>query len=531
MDFSSLNPVTSNALNLSARHNNVRAVTRLLTKMNPNCIDNRGWTCLHEAAANDSFESMMLILQHPDCRPLAESHEGHTALYLACRYANSLKTIEALLESTPDIANYGSTEQVTPLHITSCQGRIDASEMLIKYGAMIDVQDFDGDTPLHDAAGSTQPQAVNVLLHAGADPEIKNESSYTPLHLACYKGCFQSVKYLVPFITDINVVTCNGDTALHLATIGGSEKIVKYLLKNGADPNIKNWHGDIALMAAITMGNADLFSILLEVTDLNELNTEIIQLSCKPNYFNYDIISLLLMHLGPEFFDYYGPFLKGLDKIGEYELSYLTHAPLNTYLYICEYVYDCSPQKFRDLFNLFLINGPSVNALFADECPPLVFIHLRSHEKCFEEVFKILIDHGCNVDYCSSTTCENREICIPDAFLVSLQSDPSTSPLMLPYSLQCEPDLLLKFAHENNVINRMQPKVQESLLSMTGLENTKVPAECLRNTVFPLKHLTRLKIRHVLKKRKGVEKSTRQFIKTLNKIALPQMLKNYLRYY
>lgn len=387
MDFSSLNPITSNALNLAARLNNVEVVKRLLKKMNPNCIDNRGWTSVHEAAANDSYESLLLILEHADCRPLAETHEGHTALYLACRHNSSMQTIKALLDSVEDIANYGSTESVTPLHVASAQGKIDVIQILIDYGAIIDVQDFDGDTPLHDAALATQKEAVAVLLHAGAQPEIKNETNYTPFHLACYKGCYETIQSLFPFVTDINQRGLNGDTPLILAVQGYNDDIIHFLLKNRADPHIRNDNGDLALNLALRMGYHSIFKTLLNAMDTDKICRDIVLYACKPHYFRFEILNDLLNYdLGSEFFDFVETFHVTLEQIGDLRPTYLTSTPLNSYLNICQYIYNHSPEKFRDFFYLFLMRGVAVDALDINECPPLVYIHYCAHNACFEEV-------------------------------------------------------------------------------------------------------------------------------------------------
>lgn len=75
------------------------------------------------------------------------------------------------------------------------------------------------------------------------------------------------------------------------------------------------------------------------------------------------------------------------------------------------------------------------------------------------QVFHILREHDCNVDYCSSTSCEDKNKCVPDAFIASLSSDPETAPIMLQYSLQCEPGSLLLFAYDNGIANRMSLQV------------------------------------------------------------------------
>ncbi|CAK1543165.1 unnamed protein product [Leptosia nina] len=530
MDFSSLNPITSNSLNLAARNNDTASVKRLLKKMNPNCIDNRGWTCLHEAAASGSYESLLLILKHPETRPLAETHEGHTALYLACSHQSSIPLIKALLDHVPDIANYGSTESVTPMHVCCGQGRVDVLQLLIDYNAMINVQDFDGDTPLHDAALSTRHEAVSLLLHAGADPEIRNEVDYTPFHLACYKGCLQTVQNIFPFTTNINQVTVNGDSPLILAAQGCNAEIVTFLLKNGADPHIKNQYGDLAITVALNMGYSDIFNILLAVMDVNKIPLNIILYACKPHYFKLEILESLLTHnLGPDYFDFFETFHVTLEKIGDLRPTYLTNAPLNSYLNICEYIYSTSVEKFREFFNLFLLRGLAVNALDVNECPPLVYIHYCMHSVCFEEVFRLLRDYGCNVDYCSASSCIDKEKCVPDAFLASLTSDPATAPIMLPFSLYCEPGYLLRFASDNGVLGRIPQNVQDRLVSMIGTFKDGTTAETLPFTALPLKHLCRVKIRCLIRQ-SNKTLNTPKFFDILNKLRLPLLIKNYLRY-
>ncbi|CAD0197845.1 unnamed protein product [Chrysodeixis includens] len=461
MDFSSRNPATSNALNLAARSNDVGNVNRLLKKINPSCVDNRGWTCLHEAAYHDSYESVMLILKSCRCRPLAETHEGHTALYLACKNGCSLKTITALLNSADDIANYGSTEGVTPLHIASGHGNIELIELLLDYGAIIDVQDFDGDTPLHDAVLDLQTEAVVTLLHAGANPEIKNETGgYTPFHLACCRGYYPTVEKLFPFITDINQVITSGDSPLTLALQGLNVQIIYFLLENGADPHIKNCFGEMAIDIALSIDSrSEVFETLLNLTEPDKLNKNIILSACKPHYFKFEFLEILLTSdLGPEFFNFFEPFNKELDEDDDLRPRYRANGPLNSYLNICGYIYQKYPEKFREFFYLFLMRGVEVNAVDVNVCPPLVYAHYVN-TSCFNEVFNILMEHDCDVDYCSSSVYLNEDRYIPDAFLTSLTLYPQSTPVMMPYSLQCDPEDLLRFAYERGQLNIIPQQV------------------------------------------------------------------------
>ncbi|XP_030036706.2 ankyrin repeat and SOCS box protein 3-like [Manduca sexta] len=531
MDFSSHNPSTSNSLNIAARKDDVKILQRLLKKINPNCVDNRGWTCLHEAAYNDSYDCLLAILNHPACRPLVQTYEGHTALYLAVRNRCSIRTIKLLLDHVKDIANYGSTEGVTPLHVVSGQGRIDVMQLLIDYGAMIDVQDFDGDTPLHDAVLEMQPAAVACLLHAGANPEIQNDPGcYTPFHLACYRGCLETVQIIYPFVTDINQVTKSGYSALMLALGGVTEKIIDFLLENGADPHLKNCDDEMALDLALNNGYDLLFEKIFRVTDKKKINRNIILRACKPHYFKTRILEILLNgDLGPEFFDINESFYVLLEQIGDLCPTYQVNAPLNWFLNICSYIYDTSPDKFREFFYLFLMHGMGVNAANVNECPPIVYIHYCIHSTCFMETFKILIEHGCNVDYCTSSKCVDKNKCVPDAFLASLTSDTTTIPVMLPYSLHCDPGTILQFANDNGILGRIPQTVQSQLIAMID-KNANVKAEYLRFYVPSLKHLSRFEIRRTLRTRKGGVKSTTEFLNIIDSLPVPQIIRYYLRY-
>lgn len=388
MDFSSLNPTTSNSLNIAARANHVTEVKRLLKKINPNCADNRGWTCLHEAAYADSYDSLVEILKHRLCRPLVQTFDGCTALYLACHKECSLETIKVLLDSAKDLANYGSIEGFTPLHIACGQGRVDLIQLLIEYGAEIDAKDFDGDTPLHIAVIEEQPDAIETLIYAGADPEIRNESGeFTPFHLACGKSCFKSVELLFPFVTDIDQTTSSGYTPLMLAVRAGNEKVIDFLIKKGADPHIQNSGGEMALDIALHAGSSSIFKIMFSVTNINKINKNIILMACKPHYFKKEIVEILLTsNLGPEYFDFYEEFHVILEEIGGLQPCYKTNAPLNSYLNICEYIYETFPECFENFFYLFLKRNVSVNAADKDQCPPLVYLHYCLHYSCFEEV-------------------------------------------------------------------------------------------------------------------------------------------------
>ncbi|CAH2090436.1 unnamed protein product [Euphydryas editha] len=109
------------------------------------------------------------------------------------------------------------------------------------------------------------------------------------------------------------------------------------------------------------------------------------------------------------------------------------------------------------------MRGVMVDALDVNECPPLVYIHYCMHSACFSDVFQILRKHGCNVDYSSYIRIFKGERFIPDAFIASLTSNSSTSHVMLPHSLYCDPEYLLAHVCKYELLGSI-PQMKDRLL-------------------------------------------------------------------
>lgn len=517
LDFSAFNPLSTNSLNMAARVDDVAAVKELLNTKNVNIADNRGWTCLHEAAAHSSLESLKIIMKHPETNLLIETFEGHTALYLACRNKCSLETIKALLDHIPDIIHYASTEMVSPLHLACSQGRLDLVDMLINYGADLHVKDFDGDTPLHDASLSKNPEVVAMLLHAGAQAEMPNEMWYTPLHLACATKCLESVEELLPFTTNSNNRARDGKTPICLAAQVGAVEVVKYMLKHGGDPNIACHHKMLPLEYAMRSRSVETFKLLLNESDRSKISKDMFVTACKPNFFKIDILRAILeSDLGPEFFNMTMP-LRSMGEIGLCIREYKTSGPLNLFIDLSEYIYNKSRSTFAKLFLLLLSKGVSIDALSADECPPLVYLQYSTCARSFEDVLKILVHQDCNIDY--------KSLEIEDVFHASILTGGIHLILLLNFSVASEPIHVLKYARDKKLFDRIHRSVLNRLF-MLVCGRDDLTENDLDTTVYPLKHLARVALRDVLRRNKGPN-----FFKFWRAMkCLPKPLRSYMRY-
>ncbi len=118
----------------------------------------------------------------------AFSPDGFTALGLAA-YFGRPSIVHLLLENGANPNEPSRNEmQVCPLHSAVAHRQPDVSltvaNILLKYGAKVNVAQKGGWTPLHQAAAHGHTELVKLLLAHGADKQAINENHLTPLQLA-----------------------------------------------------------------------------------------------------------------------------------------------------------------------------------------------------------------------------------------------------------------------------------------------------------------------------------------------------------
>ncbi|MCZ6914954.1 MAG: ankyrin repeat domain-containing protein [Rickettsia endosymbiont of Ixodes persulcatus] len=150
----------------------------------------------------------------------------------------------------------------------------DVIEVLIKYGAEIDVQGEDGMTALHWLAKSGHLEPFKLLVNHGANPNIIDYThGRTALHFAA-AGSLDIVKYLIE--KNPNIINCIASkskaTALHYAADSGKLEIVKYLVEQGSDMNMPGPGNRTALYCATEKGYLNIVKYLVEKgSDINVL--------------------------------------------------------------------------------------------------------------------------------------------------------------------------------------------------------------------------------------------------------------------
>jgi ankyrin repeat protein len=96
------------------------------------------------------------------------------------------------------------------------------------------------DAPLQRADDLTVAQ---LLIAYGANVNVKDESDRTPLHEALSRGDSDMVKLLLAHGAKLNVKDQTGRTPLHEAASGGNVDLVRLLVAHGAETSIEDTYG------------------------------------------------------------------------------------------------------------------------------------------------------------------------------------------------------------------------------------------------------------------------------------------------
>ncbi|KHN74990.1 Acyl-CoA-binding domain-containing protein 6 [Toxocara canis] len=86
--------------------------------------------------------------------------------------AGNIGKVAEMLKANNELLVERDENQVTALHHAADRGNVELIECLLKAGADLRIQDYDGQTPLHYAVLCSQHGAVKCLLKHGADPTI-----------------------------------------------------------------------------------------------------------------------------------------------------------------------------------------------------------------------------------------------------------------------------------------------------------------------------------------------------------------------
>lgn len=176
------------------------------------------------------------------------------------------KVVEILIRYGANV-NVKDLQGYSPLHVAAGKGRDKITEILIRNAALVNEKTIHGSTPLLLAAENCKwkinfvkilertrsflfsfpahDKVVEILVRNFADVHVKDSDGFTPLHYAILNGSFiDIIRFLHFFI--------NNYTVLSLSL--GRIEAIENLIRNGANPNEKTNGGLTTLHLAALNG-------------------------------------------------------------------------------------------------------------------------------------------------------------------------------------------------------------------------------------------------------------------------------------
>jgi ankyrin repeat protein len=115
-------------------------------------------------------------------------------------------------------------------------------QYLCEHGALLDLQDNNGNTAVH--VSNSHLDVTRVLVQKGANLCAAEASGSTALHIAAKSGYLNILQYLADSFAPTDMRNTKKETALLVAAAEGHEKIVRFLIELGAGIGVRDIRGE-----------------------------------------------------------------------------------------------------------------------------------------------------------------------------------------------------------------------------------------------------------------------------------------------
>ncbi|XP_024119411.1 dynein heavy chain 12, axonemal isoform X1 [Oryzias melastigma] len=233
--------------------------------------DSRGWTPLHEAAAqtNQTILELTFRASGPDCLERRTSG-GQTVLCVAVE--------EGLMENAAFLLQQGAQpdcldqDQDSPLFTAIRLGRADLVKLLLSRGSSVNREGCHGRRPLHEAAKLGNLGLVELLLGAGAQPDPRSHYGLTPLALAAQGGHREVVEALLLKGADVFSQAKDESSILYEASSSGDPGVIRLLLDRGADANVPIHSGHMPIHRISHRGHLQALRMIIPATSMADVS-------------------------------------------------------------------------------------------------------------------------------------------------------------------------------------------------------------------------------------------------------------------
>ena len=176
---------------------------------------------------------------NPKRQVLSKEDELNQALWQAAMHNRPDQIRELLNLSIHEdfIANTNSKDfhNVTALHISASEGFVSVCEALLDYGSQTDIDPRNvlDRTPLHLSCIRGHLEVSQLLVRSGASLNIQDFEGNTPLHLAVEQGHVQLVTWILTKNPELSIVNRAGKTAVQCTYNAEIVGIIKEYCRRG----------------------------------------------------------------------------------------------------------------------------------------------------------------------------------------------------------------------------------------------------------------------------------------------------------
>ncbi|KAM7421967.1 hypothetical protein PAMA_010171 [Pampus argenteus] len=233
--------------------------------------DSRGWTPLHEAAAQSNQTILELTFKASGSRSVElQTLSGQTPLLLAVE--------QGLIENASFLLKHGAQpdtqdhNQDSALFVAIRSDRCDLVKLLLLRGSRVNQEGCHGRRPLHEASRLGKAVLVTLLLQAGAQPDPRSHYGLTPLALAAQAGHLEVVETLLRRGADVLSQAQDEASILYEASASGDPAVISLLLEFGADANVAKLTGHMPIHRVAHRGHLEALKLLIPVTSVGDVN-------------------------------------------------------------------------------------------------------------------------------------------------------------------------------------------------------------------------------------------------------------------
>ena len=218
--------------NLAIVQRLIRRYPYLLANINPY----NGWSSLHYAGYHGHYLiCVYLVQQGHDKDEISLDHHRMTPLHLAASQ-NHEQTVHFLAQHIPRCLNWVNTEQETALMVAARYGHDPCINLLLDFGADIDMGNRELNRPIHIAAAYGHLKTLRTLVDRNADVQTPNSEGWRPVQ---YCSTYQVQDYLQTLIHEKSESLRKQQQKLTSSSYSPSSSTVS-LHSPGSKPNVQN---------------------------------------------------------------------------------------------------------------------------------------------------------------------------------------------------------------------------------------------------------------------------------------------------